>query len=60
MGTVSDGVDYLKAHAVTTSSNLEDMKKSLDETSGGVDALVLVNNGNGRLYCITVLTHDVE
>lgn len=48
MGSVFDGVDYLKAHAATTSSSLEDMKKSLDETSGGVDALVLVNNGNGR------------
>lgn len=60
MGTVSDGVDYLKAHAVTTSSSLEDMKKSLDETSSGVDAIVLVNNGNGRFYYLTVSSHDVK
>ena len=45
MGTVSDGVDYLKAHATATSSSLEDIKMSLDQTSSGIDAITLVQNG---------------
>lgn len=46
MATFSDGVDYLKAHAVTTSSSLDDIKVSLDHTSSGVDAIILGQNGN--------------
>lgn len=45
MGAVSDGVDYLKAHAITTSSGLEDIKFSLNHTSSGIDAISLVQNG---------------
>lgn len=46
MGDISDGVDYLKAHAVTNFSNIEDIKLSVDQASSGVDSIISVQNGN--------------
>ena len=55
MATVSDGVDYLKAHAVTTSSSLDDIKVSLAHTSSGVDAIMLVQNGSNSFFCYLII-----
>lgn len=55
MGTVSDGVDYLKAHSAATSSSLQDIQTSLDQASGGVETILMARNGNRNLY--TQLSH---
>lgn len=60
MGTVSDGVDYLKAHAVTTSSSLQDISFSLDQTSSGVDAIVLTQNGKVFFCCLTISSNIIS
>ena len=46
METVTDGVDYLKAYAVTTSSSLEDLKISLNQISSGVGTILSAQKGN--------------
>lgn len=57
MGTVSDGVDYLIAHAITTSSSLEDIQISLDQTSSGIDAITLVQNGKWFFFWLLKQFH---